>query len=69
MENFLMNVLGIAAIAGMLYGLWIMWRNVDRELEKIEKVEKRKMQKTKTGNYKLRSSSPRGAKGLAVKAV
>ncbi len=69
MENFLMNVLGIAAIAGMLYGMWIMWRNVDRELEKIERAEKRKMQKTKAGNYKLRNSTPRCAKGLAVKAV
>lgn len=45
MENFLMNVLGVAAIAAMLYWMWIMWRNVDRELGKIDRSEKSGVQK------------------------
>jgi hypothetical protein len=36
MENFLMNLLGVSAIAGMLYGMFVMWRNIDKELEKME---------------------------------
>ncbi len=36
MENFLMNLLGVSAIVGMLYGMFVMWRNIDKELERME---------------------------------
>lgn len=36
MENFLMNLLAVAAIIAMLYSVFAMWRNIDKELEKIE---------------------------------
>ena len=31
-----MNFLAIAAIIAMLYSVVVMWRNIDKELEKIE---------------------------------
>ena len=41
MENFLMNLLGVSAIAGMLYGMLVMWRNIDRELAKMDAAKKK----------------------------
>ncbi len=41
MENFLMNVFGVAAIAGILYAMFVMWRNIDRELAKMETPKKK----------------------------
>lgn len=58
MENFLMNVLGVAAIAAMLYGMLVMWRNIDRELDKMEREAKLKKQRGQSGTYKLRRPSP-----------
>ena len=36
MENFLMNLLAVAAIIAMLYSILVMWRNIDKELGKID---------------------------------
>ena len=41
MQNFLMNLTGIAAIAGMLYGMLVMWRNIDKELAKMDAGKKK----------------------------
>jgi hypothetical protein len=41
MENFLMNLLGISAIVGMLYGMLVMWRNIDKELAKMDATRKK----------------------------
>ena len=40
MQNFLMNLTGIVAIAGMLYGMLVMWRNIDKELAKMDAGKK-----------------------------
>lgn len=41
MQNFLMNLSGVAAIAGMLYGMLVMWRNIDKELAKMDAGKKK----------------------------
>ena len=53
-----MNVLGVAAIAAMLYGMLVMWRNIDRELDKMEREAKLKKQRGQSRTYKLRRPSP-----------
>ena len=56
-----MNVLGVAAIAAMLYGMFVMWRNIDRELDRIEREEKLKKQRGRSETYRLRRPSPSNA--------
>ena len=40
MENLVMNIFGVIAILAMLYAIFIMWRNINRELEKIDAPRK-----------------------------
>ena len=40
MENLVMNIFGVIAILAMLYAIYIMWRNINRELEKIDTPRK-----------------------------
>ena len=54
MQNFLMNLSGVAAIAGMLYGMLVMWRNIDKELAKMDAGKKKaECNKIASGNKVL----------------
>ena len=57
MENLVMNIFGVIAILAMLYAIFIMWRNINRELEKIDAPRKASVKTEKEQHLQKRKRS------------